>query len=103
MVKALVVDPDSYDKLTGPDNTADSAIYISKRKSGIWLAARSNKGIANWETYGTGHSYYWIDGALSQSLGNFLEKMIDRYPEDAIFLLFHQELFEGSYEECGED
>lgn len=102
MVKAIISDPDTYDELTSQDNTADSAIYISKRKSGIWLAARSNKETVNWETYGTGHSYYWIDGVLTQSLGHFLEKMIDKYPEDAIFLLFHQELFEGSYEEYGE-
>jgi len=102
MVKALVVDPDTYDELTSQYNTADSAIYISKRNDGFWLAARSNKETVNWETFGTSHSYYWIDEMLTPSLGDFLEKMIDRYSEDAIFLLFHQELFEGFYEECGE-
>jgi len=102
MVKALVVDPSTYDELTSQDNTADSAVYISKRNDDFWLAARSNKETVNWETYGTNHSYYWIDGVLVPSLSHFMDQMIDRYPEDAIFLLFHQELFEGFYEECGE-
>lgn len=99
MDKARVVSSEEYFELTGPSNTADSAIYVSEARS-FWSAARSEKEVTNWETYGSGHSYYWVDGFLANSLEHFMERMMENYPEDVVFLLFHPELFDGRYEEC---
>lgn len=105
MVEPLIVDKERYYNLTAKESgNAKSMLLVSQirypesdGKHG-WIAARLNGTTTEWETYGDGGCYYWIDKHLADSIGDFVDQMMVKYPDDACWLLFHPEIFEGRYD-----
>lgn len=94
MVEARFVTTEQYGKF---GDQAPGIVMVDRGYHIIAARVSDNHREILWETYGKGHVYYWINGNLALSLEDFLDKMMIHYPEDATWLLFHPELFQGEY------